>query len=363
MVCRYICVLLKFQLLYVPQNMSPSACNEVLQSSSSNKGFTMCMVSESKLRETVKSCLERLEMDPKTEEDINLDGGGETSLSSLGSQQSQDLKFVKTSRPNAPSKRKLKAWLEEHHQNPYPTTRTKLWLSEITGMTVKQVSTWFMNARARMGLVQKMKLPRARDVVVNKGNETYSNVYPNDRPGGQQCHLPTANEYNNPYVEKGRGDKREKRRKHGVGSSTEFLDTNSSGTESSVNGDTVMNHQDDVKREERAGSKESEFSKSEGSRCDEELAEGDIEEGIVDDEQRLEGQNDAEISVVSPAGFRARATSSQGSIDTELDFGTEMPEGDDTSRLSKRRRINPWERAVCVFPPFLLFYSVFRTTV
>eukprot|EP01084_Bolivina_argentea_P109516 195781_1 len=334
------------------KNMTPAACNEMLQSNSSNKDFTMCMVSESKLRETVKSRLERLEVDgsnTKNEEAINLDGGGETSLSSASSQQSQDLKLTKYARPNTPSKQKLKAWLEEHHHNPYPMTRTKVWLSEITGMTVKQVSTWFMNARARMGLVQKMKReqPHGRDVAINKADEAYSNVYPNDRPNdrpaGLQYYLPTVDVCNNPFVEKGGGgDRREEGEQCGAGPSTEALDTSSNGTESSLNGDTVMNHQDiDAKGEEREGRKVHEIPKREGSSYDEELVEDDIEEGIVDDQRRLEGQNNAEDFVFFPGH---RATSSQGSIDTELDFGIEMPEGD-TSRPSKRRRINPWERA------------------
>ncbi len=364
-----ICVMLKIELLYAPQNMSPAACNEMLQSNSSNKGFTMCMVSESKLRETVKSRLERLEVDcsnTKNEEAINLDGVGETSLTSANSQQSQDFKFTKNARPNAPSKQKLKAWLDEHHYNPYPTTKTKVLLSEITGMTVKQVSTWFMNARARMGLVQKIKReqPRGRDMAINKADEAYLNVYPNDgpndRPAELQYYLRTVNVCNNPFVEKGGGgDRHEEGEQCDADSSTEVLDMSSIGMESSLNGDTVMNHEDiDTKREEREG----EIPKKEGSSYDEELGENDIKEGIVDDQRILENQSDAENYVFSPPG--CRATSSQGSQDTELDFGIEMSEGDTTSiKPSKRRRINPWERAVCALPLLCYFCSLFHLAV
>ncbi|ROT63464.1 putative homeobox protein caupolican [Penaeus vannamei] len=41
----------------------------------------------------------------------------------------------------------LKAWLNEHKKNPYPTKGEKIMLAIITKMTLTQVSTWFANAR------------------------------------------------------------------------------------------------------------------------------------------------------------------------------------------------------------------------
>uniref|UniRef100_A0A8C5G9T2 Iroquois-class homeodomain protein irx-4-A-like n=1 Tax=Gouania willdenowi TaxID=441366 RepID=A0A8C5G9T2_GOUWI len=44
----------------------------------------------------------------------------------------------------------LKAWLQEHQKNPYPTKGEKIMLAIITRMTLTQVSTWFANARRRL---------------------------------------------------------------------------------------------------------------------------------------------------------------------------------------------------------------------
>ena len=46
----------------------------------------------------------------------------------------------------------LKAWLNEHKKNPYPTKGEKIMLAIITKMTLTQVSTWFANARRRLRL-------------------------------------------------------------------------------------------------------------------------------------------------------------------------------------------------------------------
>nr|AMB26733.1 iroquois 2/5 [Leptochiton asellus] len=44
----------------------------------------------------------------------------------------------------------LKAWLQDHRKNPYPTKAEKIMLAIITKMTLTQVSTWFANARRRL---------------------------------------------------------------------------------------------------------------------------------------------------------------------------------------------------------------------
>ncbi|KAL3309750.1 hypothetical protein Ciccas_011701 [Cichlidogyrus casuarinus] len=57
----------------------------------------------------------------------------------------------------------LKAWLNEHRKNPYPTKGEKVMLAIITKMTLTQVSTWFANARRRLKKENKMTwIPRNR---------------------------------------------------------------------------------------------------------------------------------------------------------------------------------------------------------
>ncbi|XP_037081383.1 homeobox protein araucan-like, partial [Pollicipes pollicipes] len=50
----------------------------------------------------------------------------------------------------------LKAWLNDHKKNPYPTKGEKIMLAIITKMTLTQVSTWFANARRRLKKENKM---------------------------------------------------------------------------------------------------------------------------------------------------------------------------------------------------------------
>lgn len=50
----------------------------------------------------------------------------------------------------------LKAWLNEHKKNPYPTKGEKIMLAIITKMSLTQVSTWFANARRRLKKENKM---------------------------------------------------------------------------------------------------------------------------------------------------------------------------------------------------------------
>uniref|UniRef100_H2YT01 Homeobox domain-containing protein n=1 Tax=Ciona savignyi TaxID=51511 RepID=H2YT01_CIOSA len=80
----------------------------------------------------------------------------------------------------------LKAWLNEHRKNPYPTKGEKIMLAIITKMTLTQVSTWFANARRRLKKENKMTWsPRNRcgeddddddvtDDVGNHGNTSRS---------------------------------------------------------------------------------------------------------------------------------------------------------------------------------------------
>jgi len=43
----------------------------------------------------------------------------------------------------------MENWLSSHEDNPYPTQAEKESLAKDTGITVKQVSTWFANTRRR----------------------------------------------------------------------------------------------------------------------------------------------------------------------------------------------------------------------
>ncbi|KAK9499809.1 hypothetical protein O3M35_002779 [Rhynocoris fuscipes] len=69
----------------------------------------------------------------------------------------------------------LKAWLNEHKKNPYPTKGEKIMLAIITKMTLTQVSTWFANARRRLKKENKMTWePRNRVDDEDNNNEDAS---------------------------------------------------------------------------------------------------------------------------------------------------------------------------------------------
>lgn len=66
----------------------------------------------------------------------------------------------------------LKAWLNEHRKNPYPTKGEKIMLAIITKMTLTQVSTWFANARRRLKKENKMTWePRNKADADDSGTE------------------------------------------------------------------------------------------------------------------------------------------------------------------------------------------------
>ncbi|SPP85058.1 iroquois-class homeodomain protein IRX-4 [Drosophila guanche] len=77
----------------------------------------------------------------------------------------------------------LKAWLNEHKKNPYPTKGEKIMLAIITKMTLTQVSTWFANARRRLKKENKMTWePRNRvdDDDANIDDDDDKNTEEND---------------------------------------------------------------------------------------------------------------------------------------------------------------------------------------
>ena len=80
----------------------------------------------------------------------------------------------------------LKAWLQEHRKNPYPTKGEKIMLAIITKMTLTQVSTWFANARRRLKKENKMTWPPR-----NKGSE--EKRYDEDEDGSQEGQIKREN--------------------------------------------------------------------------------------------------------------------------------------------------------------------------
>ncbi|KAF7686330.1 iroquois-class homeodomain protein IRX-1b isoform X2 [Silurus meridionalis] len=64
----------------------------------------------------------------------------------------------------------LKAWLQEHKKNPYPTKGEKIMLAIVTKMTLTQVSTWFANARRRLKKENKVTWGRSADDVEGDGD-------------------------------------------------------------------------------------------------------------------------------------------------------------------------------------------------
>ncbi|XP_003969053.1 iroquois-class homeodomain protein IRX-4b [Takifugu rubripes] len=83
----------------------------------------------------------------------------------------------------------LKAWLQEHQKNPYPTKGEKIMLAIITRMTLTQVSTWFANARRRLKKENKVTWsPRACKSSDDRGCEDDSDDA--EKPVGSDKDIP-----------------------------------------------------------------------------------------------------------------------------------------------------------------------------
>lgn len=69
----------------------------------------------------------------------------------LSAQQQQQQQHSKKRRGNLPKQVTdiLRSWLNEHVQHPYPTDEEKADLMKQTGLTLNQISNWFINARRR----------------------------------------------------------------------------------------------------------------------------------------------------------------------------------------------------------------------
>ena len=78
----------------------------------------------------------------------------------------------------------LKAWLQEHQKNPYPTKGEKIMLAIITRMTLTQVSAWCVGVSAVTGRVTGLEeRTRCHFLVRNMSLFSFS------KGRGHTCHL------------------------------------------------------------------------------------------------------------------------------------------------------------------------------
>ncbi|KAM9351042.1 iroquois homeobox 7 [Symphorus nematophorus] len=83
----------------------------------------------------------------------------------------------------------LKAWLNEHLKNPYPTKGEKIMLAIITKMSLTQVSTWFANARRRL-----KKENRVSWASKGKSDEEEDEEQEGESDDEEKCHLDERDE-------------------------------------------------------------------------------------------------------------------------------------------------------------------------
>lgn len=76
---------------------------------------------------------------------------GPQSASALSDLSPLKLNMKSKSRPNFPKKALfiLQDWLRTHKDHPYPSMESKERLRDITGLSIRQISDWFINARRR----------------------------------------------------------------------------------------------------------------------------------------------------------------------------------------------------------------------
>lgn len=86
----------------------------------------------------------------------------------------------------------LKAWLNEHLKNPYPTKGEKIMLAIITKMSLTQVSTWFANARRR--LKKENRVSWASKGKSDEEDDEQDGDSDEDDASLQKCHLDEMDE-------------------------------------------------------------------------------------------------------------------------------------------------------------------------
>ncbi|CAO3696529.1 unnamed protein product [Rhizopus stolonifer] len=84
------------------------------------------------------------------EEEIRVSPSTSTTSSSSGD--SHPLESKRKRRGNLPKEVTdyLRTWLLQHKRHPYPSEKEKFDLAQQTGLTVNQISNWFINARRRI---------------------------------------------------------------------------------------------------------------------------------------------------------------------------------------------------------------------
>ncbi|KAM3872126.1 iroquois homeobox 7 [Diretmus argenteus] len=92
----------------------------------------------------------------------------------------------------------LKAWLNEHLKNPYPTKGEKIMLAIITKMSLTQVSTWFANARRR--LKKENRVSWASKGKSDEEDDEQEGESEEDEGSLQKCHLDERDEADPPGV-------------------------------------------------------------------------------------------------------------------------------------------------------------------
>ncbi|XP_060913111.1 iroquois homeobox 7 [Labrus mixtus] len=83
----------------------------------------------------------------------------------------------------------LKAWLNEHLKNPYPTKGEKIMLAIITKMSLTQVSTWFANARRRLKKENRVSWASKGKSDEEEDDEEQEGESEDEDSSLQKCHL------------------------------------------------------------------------------------------------------------------------------------------------------------------------------
>nr|XP_019960818.1 PREDICTED: iroquois-class homeodomain protein IRX-1-like [Paralichthys olivaceus] len=99
----------------------------------------------------------------------------------------------------------LKAWLNEHLKNPYPTKGEKIMLAIITKMSLTQVSTWFANARRR--LKKENRVSWACKGKSDEEDEEQEGESDEDDGSLEKCHLDERDE-EEPHTDRADSDER-----------------------------------------------------------------------------------------------------------------------------------------------------------
>ncbi|XP_062283154.1 iroquois homeobox 7 [Scomber scombrus] len=98
----------------------------------------------------------------------------------------------------------LKAWLNEHLKNPYPTKGEKIMLAIITKMSLTQVSTWFANARRR--LKKENRVSWACKGKSDEEDEEHEGESDEDESSLQKCHLDEREDEEEPQADRADSD-------------------------------------------------------------------------------------------------------------------------------------------------------------